>query len=265
MAAKRYCHGTRGTHPGPGAGGVLTSVLALLLLAAPVRAQFSVDPVILEFASDTASTATVHVKNQGSGEMQLRFYTADFDQTLSGDHDFLPIGRHPRTCAARLSVYPDGATLRPGEQQDIRVSMAPGTRTCWSLVFVESRTRAPTGMSVGQRIGVKVYGVPPTAMLDGQVDTVSVVPGGSALTVHVRFTNRGEAPLRPQGRVEIRSFAGKVLESVDVDAFSVLPEHSRELALPVGGRLPPGQYLAVPILDFGADYLAGGQAVFRIP
>lgn len=79
------------------------------------------------------------------------------------------------------------------------------------------------------------------------------------------FRNPGDWPLRPSGAVEIRDAGGAVVATAPVPAFSVLPEHERRLrvSLPLESAAP-GRYLAVPILDFGADYLAGAQADFRI-
>jgi hypothetical protein len=80
----------------------------------------------------------------------------------------------------------------------------------------------------------------------------------------VEFENTGEGPLRPEGEIELRTVGGEVVGVLDVPAFSVLPGRIRRASVPVELDLTPGEYLAIPILDFGGDYLAGGQARFSV-
>jgi len=85
--------------------------------------------------------------------------------------------------------------------------------------------------------------------------------------VNVGFVvrNLGEWPLRPRGVVEIRDATGRPVTERPIDAFSVLPDREREISVAVAGTdLPPGRYLAVPILDWGGEYLAGTQIDFRV-
>ncbi|MCL7960210.1 MAG: hypothetical protein M8861_08465, partial [marine benthic group bacterium] len=65
--------------------------------------------------------------------------------------------------------------------------------------------------------------------------------------------------------VEVRDFRGTVVASSAVRAFTVLPGSKRQLAVRLPDELAPGQYLAVPMLDFGGEYLAGTQIPFRVP
>lgn len=241
---------------------------AALLVAAPASAQFSVRPVIVQLSAvEAGDVAVVHVTNEGERTLEFRIHAADFDQRESGDHRFLEPGTHERSCSDALSVFPDRVTLGPGERQDVRLTMTlePGSRTCWSLVFVETRSGASSGIRVGQRIGVKVYGAAADAVPEGEITRVEVGAAGDSANVRVDFRNTGDAPLRPEGELEIRTFRGEVLERIGIEPFSVLPGHLRRVAVPFAADLPSGRYLAVPILDFGADYLAGGQAVLRVP
>jgi hypothetical protein len=256
-------------------------VVALMLaVSAPVRAQFSATPVIVQLtpAADSAATTIVQVRNEGKQDQQFRFYTGDFDQDAAGEHQFFASGKHERSCAARMTVFPDGATLHGGESQSIRVRMTSGDRTCWSVLFVESMPPVERGVRASQRIAVKVYGVraglaPAGDVTDVAATVASALPGASAadttraaapLQVEVEFSNTADAPLRPFGRVEVRTFDGKVVTKEDVEPFSVLPGHKRRILVPINTTLPRGEYLAVPVLEFGADFLAGGQAAFEI-
>jgi hypothetical protein len=241
--------------------------LLALLFAVRAHAQFSAQPVIVELvAADSARTAVVTARNEGQQEMQFRFSLADFEQTSDGDHHFFPLGSSARSCAGRVTVFPDGATLRPGERQEVRVRMEPGPRTCWGVLMVENVARGErAGIRVGQQIAVKLYGVPPSTPVQGEVASVSAARAPRGIQVAINFRNTGEAPLRPEGAVEIRTLNGEAVATLPVDAFSVLPGQTRRVTVEVTPLLPRGRYVVVPVLDFGAEYLAGGQASFAVP
>ena len=242
---------------------LLTSVTTLPVAA---RAQFSAQPVILGLApKDSADIGVVSVRNEGRETLQFRFRMGDFDQTPSGDHVFQPFGQNANSCKGRASVYPDQATLLAGEVQQIRVIMQPAPATCWGVLFVEQRAKNTTGIMIGQQIAVKVYGTRTELALKGEVTRVAVSRDSAGARVSFDFKNSGEGPLRPSGTIEIRTLTGDVVATEAVDAYSVLPAHSRTVTVGIGTKLKPGRYVAVPIMDFGADYLAGGQASLTIP
>ncbi|NIU74452.1 MAG: hypothetical protein GWN71_12940, partial [Gammaproteobacteria bacterium] len=81
----------------------------------------------------------------------------------------------------------------------IRVLMEPVDSTCWSMVFVERGVRAETGLSIAQRIGVKVYGVSGRTTPEGEIRSVTVVGDAAERAVELAFANLGGGPLRPEG------------------------------------------------------------------
>lgn len=249
----------------PGRGVVLGLVLSLLALAAPAAGQFSVQPVIMEMrVADSASVATFAVRNESDEAMQLRIYTADYDQPEDGSHRFMESGTHPRSCADRLQAYPSDLSLEPRQADEVQVRLAPGDSTCWSVIFVQSQARRDGGVRIAQRIGVKVYGLSTAAVREGEIREVTVHGPADARTVEIMFQNTGTGPLRPEGELEVRTEAGDIVAVVPVEPFSVLPGRSRRAEVPLDVSLAPGRYLVIPILDFGADYLAGGQAAFEV-
>ncbi|HYE59312.1 MAG TPA: hypothetical protein VD948_12445 [Rhodothermales bacterium] len=242
----------------------LSAFVAGLLVLPVAQAQFSVDPVIATLSAPAGGVATeVRVHNTSAEPARFTFYFGDFDQTETGENLYAPLGTNPHSCGDRVSVFPNGATLAPGQRQTLQVRMAPGAETCWSMLFVETRVAHPNGVSVGQRIGVKVYGVPPGADTAGEVASVEAASEGDSVRVSMAFRNLGTSPLRPAGRIEIRTPEGTTLTALPVDAFSVLPGYLRRGTFYVAAALPAGRYVAIPILDFGADYLTAGQAAFE--
>ena len=59
------------------------------------------------------------------------------------------------------------------ERRELVVTMAPGAETCWSGLFIETRDWNATGLNVGQRVMVKLYGINPPASTDGSIASVA--------------------------------------------------------------------------------------------
>lgn len=251
----------------PGLSGSRSVFVALglvVLMAVPAAGQFSATPVIMELVTgDSAAAGTIRVKNEGEAPIQVRFYAGDFEQDEAGTHRFLPAGEHERSCAPRMQLYPEGATLAAGEEVGVSVRLEPGPTSCWSVVFAETSNRSEGGLSIAQRIAVKIYGSSRVGVRSGEVQGVEVVHQPALLAL-VDFANTGDRALVVTGEVEIRTAEGAVVATVPVEDFSVLPDRHREVAVPLPTTLEPGRYLAIPILDFGGDFLAAGQALFEV-
>lgn len=244
---------------------VRTSFVLVLLAAGglPAHAQFSALPGVVHLGADAAPDGTVvQVRNEGDRVLQLRMYLSDYDQTESGEYALQAPGSGPGSCAGRLSFFPDNAVLGPGERQEVQVRVEPGT-ACWALLFVESAAEGAGQVRVANRIGVRVLNSPAALERDGVVEEVAAAQADS-LAVDVLFRNTGAAAVELRGTVEIRDLAGSTVATAPVGPLGVLPAHARRFRT-VLPPLPAGDYLAVPILEFGADWLAGGQALFRVP
>lgn len=255
-------------------GGRALPLLALGLLAirGSVAAQgpdrergLSIAAVPAIVTLGAVPTAEVQIRNEGTVPAQLRLYLGDFEQDVNGGYSFIPFGKGGHSCGSALSYFPNAAALLPGERQQIQVRLAPGAGVCWGLLFVESLPQGRGPVKIVQRIGIKLLNVPPGATSAGEVGTVDVRRlRGDTLRVKAIFQNTGQAPLQLKGRVEIRDFTGKVFLQGEFGPFGSLPGRGRTVEVTIAGRLAPGDYVAVPIVDFGGDYLAGGQGVFHV-
>lgn len=242
---------------------VLSAALALTL-ASPLAAQFSATPIILNLVTgDSAAVGRILVKNQGDAPLRMRFYAGDFEQMPDGKYRFMAAGTDEHSCATRMQLYPEGATLQAGQSVTVTVRLDPTPTACWSVVFAESAKRAANGISVAQRIAVKVYGSSRAGVRSGDVQAVNVVKTPS-LHAMVDFANTGERALVVKGHLEVRTATGEVVATAPVVDFSVLPGRHRVINVAMPGNLKPGRYLAIPILDFGGDFLAAGQALFEV-
>lgn len=246
--------------------GLFLGVLTMLLLyASGLSAQFAVYPVLVTMdVTDQVGTQTLTVENQGDEPLELAVYLSDYDRTDSGDHQYVPFGEHPNTCQGRLEVFPDQLALQAGEKGEIRLRVQPGPGTCWAMVFVEKRTLTPSGITMAQRIGAKVLAESSQATLEGRVLGMAADTTAEPAAL-LAFENQGSGMLDVTGEIEVRDLTGEVVGVVKVDPFSVLPGHGRRIRVPLAGvELGPGRYIMVAVLDFGADYLAGGQAMIEV-
>ncbi len=246
---------------------VAALVSAALAIGAPAHAQFSVQPVIITATPvDSPLVAIVTVRNQSTAEKQYHFAMSDFDQDVDGGHSFRPFGSVPASCTNRVRVSPNGATLLPGERATIRLSLSAADKECWSVLLVEEDARgASRGLRAGSQIAVKVYLTTPQSTLDAEIGSVTPTTDSTGVQVVFEMRNKGSAPVRPQGRAEVRAPDGTTVAVSEVEAFSILPGHARRMHVTVKTTLAAGKYVVVPILDFGGRFLAGGQGLLTIP
>jgi hypothetical protein len=247
------------------AAALAAGVVLAAFTAAPGSAQFAVYPIVLNLspAEGQEAVSSVFVRNDAATAREFSFDIQDFDQDSVGTPHFLELGSHASSCAGRVEVYPRAATLAPGENRELTIRVVGAGAVCWAAVFAEAKPLETGGIVARQQIGVRVNVLRPGALLDGEITRLQVdaADGG---TLHVWFHNSGEAPIRPAGAVELRDAADRAVATVRVDAFSVLPGSTRRVAIPLAQTLPAGRYTAVPILDFGGEYLAGGQTTFVV-
>ena len=247
----------------------LCGLTGLLVLGAPapVQAQFSVSPVIIQIPAAEEAPVQLTVRNEGENGLQFRAYALDFDMSEIGEHSFWEPGTRPESCGERVRIAPDAFSVPAGRVGTVDVSLAPGPadRTCWSMVLIETSGSAGGAIQVNQRIGVKLYGLSEDWDVAGEVLDGIVTNEAERLDIAFTVRNDGAWPLRPDGVLEIRDVQGTLVASTPIDAFSVLPDRKRAVQVSVSNAgLHPGRYLAVPILDFGVDYLSGTQIDFRV-
>ena len=256
--------------PGLASRPVLSGLAGLLLILSSfsrLQAQFSVNPVIVQIPAAESEAIPLTIRNEGENALQFRAYALDFDMSDTGEHSYWEPGSRSESCGDRLRIAPDAFTVSAGQTATVDVSLAPGPtdRTCWSMVLIETSGSTEGTVLVNQRIGVKLYGLSTEWHVNGEVFDGSVRNESESLDVAFTVRNMGAWPLRPDGVVEIRDVQGNLVASSPIDAFSVLPNRERTVQVSVtSGDLDPGRYLAVPILDFGAEFLSGTQIDFRV-
>jgi len=97
-------------------------------------------------------------------------------------------------------------------------------------------------------------------LVDSQAD------GERTATVSTTLANTCQNMLRTDVRFEVRDAAGDVVATQEVKDRVVLPNHERIFTSKfISDDWPPGQYIALVIIDYGGETLSGGQWPFEIP
>lgn len=280
--------------PSARGGSFLPLVSLLGLLAAsvptPTAAQVSVTDleVHLQLKGDTAAlTQVIPVKNEQATTQQVRVVLGDWIRDSVGNNIFSePASGVSERCGARLRVFPTTFQVAPGATEFIRVNYSPAAADegCWAIVFIETATppvRRPDGrgsfLTLEIRTGVKVYVHRRDAHRAGIVEAADVGmvwrpvqnAAGRKDSVQVReatvlFANTGTAHLKVKATLEVRDLQARLLLTVEGAELPMVPSSARYLSLKVPD-LPPGEYVAVVLLDYGGDEIAAAQVEFRVP
>lgn len=251
--------------------------------AQPVAAQFAIDELELHITADGsgAQTRVIPIRSNSDSVQQIRVTLSDWERDSVGGNLFLPFGTHASSCNGRVEVFPLTLQLGPGATEFVRVTFR-GTDTadpgCWAVILTEA-VRPPSSRSEGAAVsittvmGVKLYVHARNAQAQGDVVSADVesfwVPAASgdsvlARDVAVRFANTGGAHLRVRSSVEIRNEATQVVARLDGPEAYITPQAFRDILIRLPS-IPRGRYIAVVLLDFGADELTAAQVEFEIP
>lgn len=245
-------------------------------------AVFVVTP--MEFHLDTpvgeTTTGFFVVKNRGSETIALKIYTGDFWIHPDGKESFLEPGKVERSCSKWIQLAPEEFELIANETKTVRFNLTipPGKKgTFWAMVFIE-QTNKPTIKTAQkgqqqfnivsfQRVGVRIFeDTPDSVKGEGRITQVNVERAQKEefLKVGLRFENKGDALLKCKGSVDIKNQKGETVDKTNVDEFNCYPKAERAVTASFKKELPVGQYTALAVIDYGAEYLVAGEALFKV-
>lgn len=231
----------------------LGAVLAAYALTArPLCAQAYVSPLVVE-----ASPGIITVANGGAQPLRLLVEAADFDQDAGGRVLFGPLGRSRHSCGERLRVS-EAPTQAPARSEiRLSVTVAAGSDPCWGAVLIQ----LSTGLAPGARVGVQVYAIPAGAARSARVTAIDLVGD----TLRAELANDGPTPLRPHGRIEVRTPQGETVATQAVPAFGLHPGVRRTVAVPLSPRPAAGPYVVLAVFDIGLPDYVAGEARIELP
>lgn len=251
------------------------ALLSFALVSAPVTAasaQIAVDrsEVFIRSAISAERIGVINVSNSSDRAVQAVVKIEDWDRSSEGANRWFPIGTVSGSCGKALSVFPLSIRLEPGASQSVRLTLADSgaslRRECWNAVMFETAqdSRANGGMNYIVRTAVKVYVEPEGLRRDGEVTDVAVrsaVAGNDS--VEVWFKNTGQLHFVATGAVEFRRADNSLAARVDLPEYYLLPG-ARQRTIVQVPKLPPGEYIALAIVDHGGAELSAMQLEYRV-
>jgi len=261
---------------------VILAIIAMLWFCSAASAAFVVTP--MEFHVNVANNETgaysFWVKNRGEETIALKVYVGDFLIQPDGKEAFLEPGTAERSCSKWVTVSPEEFELAPDESKAVRfeITVPPEkSGSYWGMVFIE-QTNKPTIKTAQkgqqqfnilsfQRVGVRIYeDTPGSKPGEGKITQVTVGEGGKDefLRVDLKMENNGDVILKGKGSLDIKDDKGENVESVVIDEFNCYPKSSRIVTASIKDKLKAGHYSALAVIDYGADFLIAGEAIFDV-
>jgi len=260
----------------------LSAALSFLILASTAFAAFVCTPMEfhLDVPSGEKATYTFWVRNRGDETIALKVYAGDFWIKPEGNEVFLEPGEVERSCAGWLELAPEELELAPDESRAIRFNInvpLEKSGTYWAMIFVEQTNKpsiktAKRGESQFnilsfQRVGVRVFeDAPGAGPGKGRINEVNALwdKDEGLLRVDLKFENVGDVLFRCKATMDIKDMKGETVASVELDEFNSYPRAVRTRKTTMDEKLPAGQYTALVIVDYGAEYLVAGEAIFEV-
>ena len=220
-----------------------------------LSAQISVSPLVLEEVP-----GAFRIGNDGTAPVRIVVELLDFEQSPDGAQQYLPQGQGSHTCGTRTRVADPPTVVSAQSQIRLGLEVAPGA-LCWGAVRIGFTTGAgaPRHWVIG-----KYYAVPAGGTRSAEITAITAETREGRAGLRLSVRSNGTDPVRPRGRVELRSEEGAVVATIAVDKFGVHPGSERYhwVALPEGVR--PGEYIAFTVLDIGAPDPIAAQAIVSV-
>jgi hypothetical protein len=234
-------------------------VLALLpilsFLAGTVLADLTITPAYVELNLDKGVPSGVfQIANTGDAEVRYRINAASFNFDSDGGTQL--IDPDERSMAPWIVFSPKEFTLAPNSQQKVRFAVSPKgklrTGEYWAAMELESLDAA-THKSLdekGREMSVKVissvvvpiFGKVGNVRYRGMSKEMKVVSNGKEKTLEAWVANTGEGRLFLEGKYEIVSDSGKVIENGDLGRAYVLPGGNIKFSVAVKTEMETGTY-----------------------
>lgn len=264
---------------------VAAILLALLSFALPANA-FSITPLNTDIDAlpGESYSGTIHVEG-GGGEESGHAYISDWKRLPNGDHKDNEPGTLPRSCGKWLALSPTQFEFSANEDLEIRYSFnvpADATGSYWTYVMVESKPRLMPP-NPGEKTGLMVNAVSRFAFrlvinvskgrnVLGKINRVEVVPepvggqkDGAGLQAGILFENTGNTFINARCYLETRNFDGEVINQSAIHEFYSFPESEWWVRFPIDPGIPPGEYMALVVVDYGGASRVAGETRFTVP
>ena len=254
----------------------------LLLWAAPVRAQLSVEVsplrVELQTTPGGSTTQAVTLDNSGKEPVRVRARVTDWDLSRDGTPQFEGVAEGGRFSATNwVRVAPPEIVIDSGKNGIVRFNLtvpadttAAGYRTAILFEFLPA-TGDPVArareVQFRSRVATLIYihvGQPPVNV---ELVDMSIRRRPDETQLIAVLKNTSKRGIRTKGTLTIFDSSGKQVREGAVPDVPVLPESEREVAITAfetSKPLPAGEYRVELKIDAGMPALIVGETTFKV-
>jgi hypothetical protein len=249
------------------------TALYVLAAAYPAPADLSLDvaPAKIEqqVTPGTVQTVPITVRNSGSTPMHIQTSLVDFAVSPGGDYIFSKPGTGRYSLAGWALINPREFDIPPNSFQLVRmtINVPNGISGEYSgIAFFQTRPlrHSGGGITFSERVASKIYLYSGnTVRIDGAIDGIAVKETGIGERFLVGFKNSGNAHLYLNGNIQIRK-GSDMVQRIPLQQQVLVERGGRRVIEAYSEKLPPGDYTALALIDFGGPNLAGGQTSFTV-
>lgn len=254
--------------------------LAFMFLLGAVQAQgaVSVQPnaIIHTAAPGDLISQQLRIDNPGTAELDVSIYPGDWQHDSAGQVVYFPSGTLEHSAADWLSFDQASLTLAGRGEATVTYTVSvpadaqPGSY--WAALFAEGvnpdseQSQALTTFRM--RTAHMVYVNIPPATSGGRITAIlgeHPAAEDGPYTMHLTYLNEGNTIQILTGRVQIRTVAGELVETITMDRVLALPGIARTFSMDLFGPIPAGDYLALAVLNYGDSGTdVAGEFVFSL-
>ncbi len=221
----------------------------------PMRVEMKIGP-------GQSYSGALELTNETGGKMRIRGELLDFmlDRTMTPQFARTMPDEAAWSCREWLTVNPMESEIGDGEKliirYTIRVPKEAQARGFHCAAGFTALTPAGEAKAIGIRNVVRAvaafYATVGDNKARGEVSGLKIETTGKVNNAVVSIRNDSEYYFRPAGKLELLGGDGKVLETVDVPPFPVLPKREQRFVVPIATDPAAVDTLRVRV-DLGMD------------
>lgn len=269
-------------------GFILIAVICALVWPAAAHA-YKLSPLVTEIQAEPGKsyTAALDISGSAAEPEQIILTVSDWDKLTNGDERAYKADTLDRACGSWIKLDRPQITARAGAVEHVKISFTVpvgASGTYWTAITAVGSPRMMNGTAAGdEKRGTNVeaklsyvakvfINVTPGGVVEGKISAFEfraaqsgAAAGKKTPQFDITFHNSGNLVLKPSGYIEIRNMDGETLSQLEIPSQMIaLPMHDRVLSAALTAPLPPGEYIALAVLDYGGENLVAGQIGFEI-
>lgn len=252
---------------------------------------FRYDPLLVEEVVNPGETLTytIQVENQNPYRpLTLRVEIMDIMENVQGAYELLKPMTTPYSLADWVTLKPEKLVISPGDREEVEVSVAvprgvQGGAYGAVVLTVIPNTRSSEDAMAGSHFyfqgasflelvvagsGLRQEAYPEFFSVEKSREHpgLSMQVGNEALVFSLGLTNEGNVHLQAQGTLILQSREGRTLARFPMGGGRgiIIPGATVALRTVLQRQIPPGEYLARAVVDYGGLRPVVAETLFTI-